>query len=141
MDTASGTAAPAASSSPFRETGGKVGTADSSSRPYRELAEVDWSVPTAVLFGNEVAGVSMEALAAADSCCYIGTTGFVQSLNVSVAAAIVFSHCAASVNGSGSTARSGKSEMLTRSVAELSSRALVSRGWSEADLVEAVEAL
>lgn len=76
------------SSRPFRETGGKAGTADTSARPYRELAEVDWSVPTAILFGNEVAGVSMEALAAADSCCYIGTTGFVQSLNVRIVAVV-----------------------------------------------------
>jgi len=80
----------------------------------------------------------MEALAAADSCCYIGTTGFVQSLNVSVAAAVLFSHCAASVNAAGSTARDQRSD--DRSIAELSARALVSRGWSESDLIAAISA-
>jgi hypothetical protein len=59
--------------------------------PSRELSTVEWATsPTAILLGNEIAGVSAEALAAVDSCTYIGTTGFVRSLNVSVAAAVIF---------------------------------------------------
>lgn len=50
---------------------------------------VDWTQPCAVVLGNEHAGVSDEALQRADGSIYIPMKGMVQSLNVSVAAAIV----------------------------------------------------
>jgi len=44
--------------------------------------------PIALLFGNELNGVSAEALARADGCFRIPMSGFVESFNISVAAAI-----------------------------------------------------
>ncbi|WP_367305898.1 TrmH family RNA methyltransferase [Alicyclobacillus acidocaldarius] len=49
---------------------------------------VDLARPTAILFGNEKDGVSPEARERADGRFYIPMAGFVQSFNVSVAAAI-----------------------------------------------------
>jgi SpoU rRNA Methylase family len=54
----------------------------------KSVADVDWTRPTAVLFGNEADGVSPAALRAADACVVIPMAGFAQSLNISVAAAI-----------------------------------------------------
>lgn len=53
------------------------------------LAECDVEEPTALLFGTEDEGLSNTALALADECIRIPTYGFVESLNLSVAAAIV----------------------------------------------------
>lgn len=50
---------------------------------------IDWTQPCAIVLGNEHAGVSDEALQRADGSIYIPMKGMVQSLNVSVAAAIV----------------------------------------------------
>ena len=52
------------------------------------LEAVDLSQPAAFLFGNEHAGLSEEALALADGSFIVPMVGFVQSLNISVAAAI-----------------------------------------------------
>lgn len=51
--------------------------------------EVDWTQPTAIVLGNENRGVSQEALEAADGLLYIPMRGMVQSVNVSVAAAML----------------------------------------------------
>lgn len=56
------------------------------------IFDMDWTVPTAVVFGNEYKGVSMEALQLADFCCYIPMEGMVDSFNVSVAAGIMMHH-------------------------------------------------
>lgn len=53
------------------------------------IQDVDWTRPTAVVLGNEAAGVSPEAVAAADACAIIPMAGFVESFNISVAAALV----------------------------------------------------
>ena len=53
---------------------------------YREL---DYTQPTALLFGTELFGVSEEALAHADRQVMIPMLGVTQSLNVSVACAII----------------------------------------------------
>ena len=50
--------------------------------------EVDFSVRSALVLGNELAGVSDEFRAAADVTMMIPMSGFTQSLNISVAAAI-----------------------------------------------------
>ena len=50
--------------------------------------DVDWTKPTAIVFGNEKDGVSQEMLDAADQAVIIPMSGFAQSFNVSVAAAI-----------------------------------------------------
>jgi len=52
----------------------------------------DFTVPTALVFGNEVEGVSRELLAMADARCVIPIVGFTQSFNISVAAAIALYH-------------------------------------------------
>lgn len=52
------------------------------------LEDVDVSKPTVLLFGNEHHGVSERALAKADGNFVIPMQGYVQSLNISVAAAI-----------------------------------------------------
>ncbi|TCI25761.1 MULTISPECIES: RNA methyltransferase [unclassified Exiguobacterium] len=52
------------------------------------LEDVDVSKPTVLLFGNEHHGVSEQALAKADGNYVIPMQGYVQSLNISVAAAI-----------------------------------------------------
>jgi tRNA (guanosine-2'-O-)-methyltransferase len=54
----------------------------------RSLSELSFAGNVALVFGNEHRGVSAEALALADAQYVIPMFGFVQSLNVSVAAAI-----------------------------------------------------
>ena len=56
--------------------------------PTTPLAEVDLSQPVALLLGNELNGLSDEAIAAAGVRMAIPTVGFVESLNVSVTAAV-----------------------------------------------------
>ncbi len=58
------------------------------------IDEVDFSRPTAVVFGNEKEGVSREMVAAADVQFLIPMSGFAQSFNISVAAAITLYHIA-----------------------------------------------
>lgn len=52
------------------------------------LEEVDFSFPTALVFGNEKDGVAEDISAHCDGCVYIPMQGFAQSFNISVAAAI-----------------------------------------------------
>lgn len=56
------------------------------------IFDIDWTIPTAVVFGNEVRGVSTDALHMADISCSIPMAGMVDSFNVSVAAGIVMHH-------------------------------------------------
>ncbi len=55
----------------------------------RSIYEVDWTKPSAIIMGNEHLGVSEEALAIADHNIYIPMFGMIQSLNVSVATAVI----------------------------------------------------
>lgn len=59
------------------------------------MSHYDWTVPTAVVFGSERDGVSDEAKEMADGKVYIPMYGFTESLNISVAAALVMSHAVA----------------------------------------------
>lgn len=52
------------------------------------LYEMDFTQPTALLFGNEDEGVSAEALEMADGNFHIPQAGFAESLNISVACAV-----------------------------------------------------
>ncbi len=56
------------------------------------LKEIDFSHRTALVFGNEHAGVGAEMVALADGTFHIEMRGFVESLNLSVAAAICAYH-------------------------------------------------
>lgn len=58
----------------------------------RPLSEVSFAGKVALVFGNEHRGVSAEALARADELYAIPMRGLVQSLNVSVAAAVSLAH-------------------------------------------------
>jgi len=53
------------------------------------IYDVDWTQPSAIIMGNEHRGVSEEALAIADANVYIPQFGMIESLNVSVATAII----------------------------------------------------
>lgn len=53
---------------------------------------VDFSVPSAIVFGNEHEGVSAEMIEAADRRVRVPMYGFTQSFNISVAAALCFYH-------------------------------------------------
>ncbi len=53
------------------------------------IYDVDWTKPAAIIVGNEHRGVSEEAVAIADANVYIPQFGMVESLNVSVATAII----------------------------------------------------
>lgn len=52
----------------------------------------DWTSPTAVVFGNELDGLTKEAVAGADVRVKIPMRGFTESFNISVAAAVTLSH-------------------------------------------------
>ncbi|MFU8805701.1 MAG: TrmH family RNA methyltransferase [Bradymonadaceae bacterium] len=56
------------------------------------LHTIDFTRPTAIVFGNERDGVCEEVLDASDYRCVIPMLGFVQSFNISVAAAISLHH-------------------------------------------------
>eukprot|EP00890_Picochlorum_soloecismus_P002706 jgi/Picsp_1/3436/NSC_06274-R1_trna rrna methyltransferase len=51
--------------------------------------QIDWSIPTAIVFGNELEGASKEAIEMADVKCMIPIDGFVESYNISVAASLM----------------------------------------------------
>lgn len=54
-----------------------------------DFREIDYTRPTAILFGAEKYGISQEALAQADQDIIIPMVGMAQSLNVSVASALI----------------------------------------------------
>ncbi len=56
------------------------------------IEEIDFTQKSAVVFGNEKDGVSPEMIEHADGTFMIPMYGFAQSFNISVAAAITFSH-------------------------------------------------
>jgi tRNA (guanosine-2'-O-)-methyltransferase len=53
-----------------------------------ELYDVDFTQPTALVFGNEHRGVSRAAIEGADATLFIPMQGMVESLNISVACAV-----------------------------------------------------
>ncbi len=54
-----------------------------------DFREIDYTKPTAIILGSEKTGISKEALAMADQDIIIPMVGMVQSLNVSVASALI----------------------------------------------------
>ncbi|KAG9439737.1 hypothetical protein H6P81_019902 [Aristolochia fimbriata] len=56
------------------------------------IYDMDWSCPTAIVMGNELKGISEEALQVSDLHCSIPMNGMVDSFNVSVAAGILMHH-------------------------------------------------
>ena len=60
----------------------------------QDYLSVDFSGPTAIVLGNEHAGCSPEMVELADGTVIVPMVGFVQSLNVSVAAAVLLAEIA-----------------------------------------------
>lgn len=60
----------------------------------QDYLDVDFSGPSAIVLGNEHAGCSTEMVELADAGIIIPMVGFVQSLNVSVAASVVMAEMA-----------------------------------------------
>jgi len=58
----------------------------------KPISSIDFLSPVAVVFGNEKDGISNEMIELADETMIIPMAGFVQSFNISVAAAITFYH-------------------------------------------------
>lgn len=56
------------------------------------IQELDFSQPCAIVLGNERSGVSEEMVSLADNCFIVPMAGFVQSFNISVAAALCLYH-------------------------------------------------
>lgn len=54
-----------------------------------DFREIDYTRPTCILMGQEKTGITQEALALADQDIIIPMIGMVQSLNVSVASALI----------------------------------------------------
>jgi tRNA (guanosine-2'-O-)-methyltransferase len=55
----------------------------------KSIYDIDWTLPSAIMVGNEHRGVSKECLNIADDLIYIPMLGMVESLNVSVATAVI----------------------------------------------------
>lgn len=54
-----------------------------------DFREIDYTIPTAIILGQEKSGATQDAIALADKSILIPMVGMVQSLNVSVAAALI----------------------------------------------------
>ncbi len=75
----------------LRERGYQIAVADSGPDAV-PLSRVDFLRKTAIVLGNEVEGVSEDFRAASDVVCRIDMIGFVESYNISVAAALMLYH-------------------------------------------------
>ncbi|MEY5130910.1 MAG: hypothetical protein RL734_977 [Bacteroidota bacterium] len=71
----------------LRKEGKKILTTGMSNEA-RSLYTIDFTEPIAIVFGNEHAGVSEEAILKADGNMVIPQVGMIQSLNISVACAV-----------------------------------------------------
>lgn len=71
----------------LRESGKKIYTTHLSHQS-KSIYEMDFTQPVAIVFGNEHSGVSEEAYNLSDGNIIIPQVGMVQSLNISVAAAV-----------------------------------------------------
>eukprot|EP00041_Stephanoeca_diplocostata_P021270 m.491301 g.491301 ORF g.491301 m.491301 type:complete len:149 (+) comp21784_c0_seq29:2976-3422(+) len=109
----------------------------SGSVPSTPLTKVVWPKKIAVVFGNEFAGMSEDALALADTQFHIETMGFVQSLNVSVAAAITFHTIASSTPAA--VEIQGNAH-VTNAMGEMFVREAMARGFSYDALLHRVQA-
>jgi len=56
------------------------------------IREIDFTEPTALVFGNEKGGVSDAMMKEVDAACVVPLPGFTESFNVSVAAAVALYH-------------------------------------------------
>ena len=76
-----------------KKRGFRVLVTDFDNEKAKSVGEYDWAeVPTAVIFGNELDGVSETAKGLADGKVYLPMSGFTESFNLSVSAAILLYH-------------------------------------------------
>lgn len=82
----------------------------------KPLCEWNFLLPTAIIMGNEHSGVDEELLHAADGEIYIPMRGMLQSLNVSVAAAVILAEAARQREKAGfyATSRLSESDFTSR---------------------------
>ena len=59
------------------------------SEQTKDYRDIDYTQPTAILVGEELEGITEQALSLSDECVAIPMAGLVQSLNVSVASALL----------------------------------------------------
>ena len=81
-----------------RQRGMQILVADVDDQPDKRCvsySEVDYSRPSAIVMGSEIKGVSTFSREQADTNIYIPMVGMVESLNVSVAAAIILNEARA----------------------------------------------
>lgn len=76
----------------WRQKGYRIVATAPDARKESALNHFDISTPAVLFFGTERTGLSADILDAADERLYIPMYGFTESLNVSVAAAIVLQH-------------------------------------------------
>ncbi len=81
--------------------------ATSCSEAARSFWDCDLSAPTAIILGNEHSGVTPELASIADGEIYIPMLGMIQSLNVSVAAAVLLAEASRRRGLSGNYDRPG----------------------------------
>ena len=66
-----------------KKRGFRVLVTDFDSEKAKAVSEYDWSVPTAIVFGNELDGISEKAKELADGKVYLPMQGFTESFNLS----------------------------------------------------------
>ena len=103
--------------------------------------EFDWeTAPTAFIVGNEADGVSGAARAAADAEIQVPMAGFVDSLNVSVASALIMQAALARLTRAGVTGALSSDEAATLAAILLARHKASGRGaWREATVRELME--
>ena len=79
-----------------------------------DYLDVDWTQPSAVVFGNESRGCSADLVALADARIAIPMQGMVQSFNVSVAAGIILAEAFRQRWRCGRYSRTWSAELQTR---------------------------
>lgn len=75
-----------------KKRGFRVLVTDFDNEKAKAVGEYDWTIPTAVVFGNELDGVSETAKELADGKVYLPMSGFTESFNLSVSAALLLYH-------------------------------------------------
>ena len=75
-----------------KKQGFRVLVTDFDNEKAKAVGEYDWTIPTAVVFGNELDGVSETAKELADGKVYLPMSGFTESFNLSVSAALLLYH-------------------------------------------------
>jgi tRNA G18 (ribose-2'-O)-methylase SpoU len=75
-----------------KNRGFRILVTDFDNEKAKAVGEYDWTIPTAVVFGNELDGVSETAKKLADGKVYLPMSGFTESFNLSVSAALLLYH-------------------------------------------------